>query len=61
MWVDMTLTAPSFGMGPIIAGDVKPRILMIPEVSDAHIERVFDPPWDQSMMSGAAKLQLGRL
>ncbi|PHQ80804.1 MAG: putative Fe-S cluster assembly protein SufT [Coxiella sp. (in: Bacteria)] len=61
VWVDMTLTAPGCGMGPTIAGDAKQRILMIPEVSDAHIEMVFDPPWDQSMMSEAAKLQLGML
>lgn len=61
VWIDMTLTAPGCGMGPVIAGDAKERILSIPEVSDAHIEIVFDPPWDQSMMSEAAKLQLGML
>lgn len=61
IWVEMTLTAPGCGMGPVIAGDAKERILLIPEVSDAHIEIVFDPPWDQSMMSDAAKLQLGML
>lgn len=61
VWVDMTLTAPGCGMGPVIAGDAKSRILAIPEVSDVHIEIVFDPPWDQSMMSDAAKLQLGML
>lgn len=61
VWVDMTLTAPGCGMGPVIAGDAKARILAIPEVSDAHIEIVFDPPWDQSMMTDAARLQLGML
>lgn len=61
IWIDMTLTAPGCGMGPVIAGDAKTRILQIPEVSDAHIEIVFDPPWDQSMMSDAAQLQLGML
>lgn len=61
VWVDMTLTAPGCGMGPVIAGDAKSRILAIPEVSDCHIEILFDPPWDQSMMSDAARLQLGML
>ncbi len=61
VWIDMTLTAPGCGMGPVIAGDAKARVLQIPDVSDAHIEIVFDPPWDQSMMSDAAQLQLGML
>lgn len=61
IWIDMTLTAPGCGMGPVIAGDAKARVLAIPEVSDAHLEIVFDPPWDQSMMSDAAQLQLGML
>ncbi len=61
VWIEMTLTAPGCGMGPVIAGDAKEKILMIPEVSDAHIEIVFDPPWDQDRMSDAAKLQLGML
>ena len=59
--IDMTLTAPGCGMGPVIAGDAQQRILAIPEVEDAHVEFVFDPPWDQGRMSDAAKLQLGML
>jgi len=61
VWIDMTLTAPGCGMGPVIADDAKTRVLTIPEVSDVHVEIVFDPPWDQSMMSDAARLQLGML
>ncbi len=61
VWIDMTLTAPGCGMGPAIAGDAKERVLSIPEVSDVHVEMVFDPPWEQHMMSDAAKLQLGML
>ena len=61
VWVEMTLTAPGCGMGPVIAADAKEKILTIPEVSDAHLEITFDPPWDQSMMSDAAQLQLGML
>ena len=61
VWITMTLTAPGCGMGPVLAGDAKEKILKIPEVSDAHIDMVFDPPWEQSMMTDAAKLQLGML
>ena len=57
--IQMTLTAPGCGMGPVLVGDVKVKILSIPEVSDIHVEIVFDPPWDRSMMSDTAKLQLG--
>jgi len=55
----MTLTAPGCGMGPVIAGDAKAKILAIPEVKDAEVEIVFDPPWSRDMMSDAAKLELG--
>lgn len=61
VWINMTLTAPGCGMGPVMAGDAKEKILKIREVSDAHIEIIFDPPWDQSMMTDAARLQLGML
>ena len=57
----MTLTAPGCGMGPVIAGDAKEKVLAVPGVVDANIELVFDPPWDQSMMSDVAKLELGIL
>jgi len=57
--VDMTLTAPGCGMGPVLAGESQQRIEAIPEVSSAKVEIVFDPPWDQTMMSEVAKLQLG--
>ncbi|WP_423062664.1 putative Fe-S cluster assembly protein SufT [Candidiatus Paracoxiella cheracis] len=59
--VVMTLTAPGCGMGPVIAEDAKIKLLDVPEVSDAHIDIVFDPPWDRSMMSDVAKLQLGMM
>lgn len=57
--IRMTLTAPGCGMGPIIAQDAKTKILSLPEVHTAEIEFVFDPPWDRSMMSEQAKLELG--
>lgn len=57
--VKMTLTAPGCGMGPVLAGDVRQKVLALPGVHDARIDVVFDPVWDRSMMSEAAKLQLG--
>nr|MCH9769770.1 iron-sulfur cluster assembly protein [Gammaproteobacteria bacterium] len=59
VYIVMTLTAPGCGMGPVIVEDAKSRVLMIPEVSEVEIELVFDPPWDRSMMSEAAQLELG--
>lgn len=57
--VKMTLTAPGCGMGPMIAQDAQNRILSIEAVDEAEVEVVWDPPWNQSMLSEAAKLQLG--
>jgi probable FeS assembly SUF system protein SufT len=57
--VKMTLTAPGCGMGGILVQDVKEKIEAIPAVESAVVELVFDPPWNQSMMSDAAKLQTG--
>lgn len=59
--IKMTLTAPGCGMGPIIAEEVKNRVKQVPDVKTVDVELVFDPPWDQSMMSDAAKLQLGMM
>jgi probable FeS assembly SUF system protein SufT len=59
--VKMTLTAPGCGMGPVLANDVKSKIESIPGVKTAEVEVVFDPVWDRSMMSEAAKLQLGMM
>lgn len=57
--VKMTLTAPGCGMGPVLAAEARSKILSVPTVHETDIEVVFDPPWDQSMMSEAARLQLG--
>lgn len=59
--VRMTLTAPGCGMGPIIAEDARQKVLSLTEVKEVTIEMVFDPPWDRSMMSEQAKLELGLL
>jgi len=57
--VKMTLTAPGCGMGGVIAGDAESKIRELPGVTDARVEVVWDPVWNQSMMSDAARLQLG--
>jgi probable FeS assembly SUF system protein SufT len=57
--VKMTLTAPGCGMGPVLAQDVKDKIETLPGVGRADIEVVFDPQWNQGMMTEAARLQLG--
>ena len=57
--IQMTLTAPGCGMGEGLAQDVKKRLEGLPGIHEARVEIVFDPPWNQAMMSDAAKLQLG--
>lgn len=57
--VKMTLTAPGCGMGPVIADDAKRLIEGLPQVTEADVEIVFEPPWGPQMMSEAAKLELG--
>jgi probable FeS assembly SUF system protein SufT len=59
--VKMTLTAPGCGMGDVLVQDVKEKIEIIPTVALAEVELVFDPPWNQSMMSEAARLQTGMM
>jgi probable FeS assembly SUF system protein SufT len=55
----MTLTAPGCGMGDFLAADVRQKVEMVPNVTEVNIELTFDPPWNQAMMSEAAKLQTG--
>ncbi|MFT7220848.1 MAG: putative FeS assembly SUF system protein SufT, partial [Candidatus Azotimanducaceae bacterium] len=57
--IDMTLTAPGCGMGPVLVGDVKYRAAMVPNVKHVEVELIFDPPWDRSMMSEEAQLETG--
>jgi len=55
----MTLTAPGCGMGEILVEDVKDRLKLIPTVEEVNVALTFDPPWNQSMMSEAARLETG--
>jgi probable FeS assembly SUF system protein SufT len=57
--VKMTLTAPGCGMGPTLAADVQNRLLGLEEIDEANVELVWDPPWNQGMMTEAARLQFG--
>ena len=57
--IQMTLTAPGCGMGPVLAEDVRVRVSEIPGVEETRVEVVLDPPWNPGMMTEAARLQLG--
>ena len=57
--VKMTLTAPGCGMGPALAQDVQNKLMSMEPIDEANVELVWDPPWNQGMMTEAAKLQLG--
>ncbi len=59
--VKMTLTAPGCGMGPTIAADARSKILALDGIDEADVELVWDPPWNQSMISEAGKMKLGIL
>ncbi len=57
--IRLTLTAPGCGMGDILVEDVRTKVERVPTVVEADVELVFDPPWNQSMMSEAARLETG--
>jgi probable FeS assembly SUF system protein SufT len=59
--IKMTLTAPGCGMGPVLVADIEEKIRSIQEVKEVKVDLIFDPPWNRSMMSDVAKLQLGML
>jgi len=59
--VKMTLTAPGCGMGPTIAADARAKILSLEGIDEAEVDLVWDPPWNQAMISEAGKMKLGIL
>ena len=59
--VRMTLTAPSCPAAQSLPGEVNERVKQIPGVTDVNVDVVWDPPWDPSRMTDAARLQLGML
>jgi len=57
--INMTMTAPGCGMADVLKADIQRRILGLPTVKELNVEVVFEPPWNPSRMSEAARLQLG--
>jgi probable FeS assembly SUF system protein SufT len=57
--IQMTVTAPGCGMGPVLVDDVRNKVQGVPGVKEADVQLVWEPPWDQSRMSDVARLQLG--
>lgn len=57
--INMTLTAPTCGMGPVLISDVKYRVAKVPNVTKVSVELVFDPPWSREMMTEEAQLEAG--
>jgi probable FeS assembly SUF system protein SufT len=57
--VKMTLTAPGCGMGPTIQADAKSKVLTVDGIKDAEVELVWDPPWNQNMITEVGKMKLG--
>ena len=57
--IKMSMTAPGCGMGDILKEDARTRVQKVPGVSEVDVELVWDPPWDQSRLTDAARLELG--
>ncbi len=57
--VKMTLTAPGCGMGPALQQDVQNKLLSLEGVDDVNVDLVWEPQWNQGMLTEAARLQLG--
>jgi len=57
--MQMTLTAPGCGMGPVIAEDAKTHLEGVPGVAEAQVDIVWDPPWNQDMITEEGKMVLG--
>ncbi len=57
--IKMTLTSPGCPVAGTLPGEVKDKVESVPGVAGAEVEVVWDPVWNPSMMSEAARLQLG--
>ena len=57
--IKMTLTAPGCGMGPMLVDEVKAKVKGVKNVKDVNVELVWEPQWNQDMMSESAKLDTG--
>ncbi len=59
--IKMSMTAPGCGMGDVLKADARAKVQMVPGVTQVDVEIVWEPPWDPSRMSEAARLHLGML
>ena len=59
--IKMTLTSPACPVAGSLPGEVQAKVSQVPGVTSTRVELVWDPPWDQEMMSEEAKLRLGFL
>lgn len=59
--IKMSLTAPGCGMGDVLAKEIGTKVKRLPNMKKVKVALVFDPPWDPSRMSKAARLHLGML
>ncbi len=59
--IDITLTAPGCGMGPVLENDVRQKIWALPGVAEAEVNVVLEPAWHPGRMSEAARLELGMM
>ncbi len=57
--MQMTLTAPGCGMGPAIAEDARNKLMLVPGVDEANVNLVWEPPWNQTMISEEGRMKLG--
>jgi probable FeS assembly SUF system protein SufT len=57
--IKMSMTAPGCGMADVLKADVESKLARLPQVTEVHVDVVFEPPWNPGRMSEAAKLQLG--
>jgi probable FeS assembly SUF system protein SufT len=57
--VRFTLTAQGCGMGAFLKEDIRNKLMAVPGVREVEVELVWEPPWNQTMLSEGAKLQLG--
>lgn len=55
----MTLTSPACPVAGSLPGEVEAKVKNLPDVNDAKVELVWNPPWDKDMMSEVAKVELG--
>ena len=57
--VEMTLTAPTCSMGPMIVTEIEDKLFGVPGCDQANVELVWEPPWTPHMMTADARKTLG--